>query len=929
MAVRTDQVQVQVEINGQRAGTTLKELENNARQLRRELRQLPVDSQEFADKADELRKVNTQIRQIGESVRGVDRNLQASTQQVGFWRSALSSAAGIFTGMFTLQAISGAIQGVASLFRAGYEGAAEAAANTAQLEAVINSTGGAAGIAREDIDAMARSLRESTNIDDEAIRKSSAVLLTFTNVTSETFGRAQQAILDVSVALGQDLQSSTTQVGKALNDPVRGINALQKVGVSFTESQKAMVKELVATNDVAGAQAIILSELEKEFGGVAAAVGKTEGGPLQKFKLVWDDITEALAEKVIPIFNNLISFVTDIFQKSEPVVAVYNSIFKIFGQVWDQVKQLLASFGLFSSRVDGASVVVKVLTVVANSLTFPLRIVSTLLRELVSALNLVIAVGNGVLNAITVVFTGIRDIAVSTFSGLADMVAGALTFDADQIQRGLDTTRGAFSNFGKEVAAAYNQGFTEVRNRQRAALVVEEEKDAATDKALAKRRSAETAAVESEEQRKAREKSHQDALRAKTELRNKLLELDNQVRQAEVEAMADGIEKDRAREEARFALQTQAISRQIAELRRLGASETEISAVSLRLTEAEYDKHVAELAKITEKYRKEEEEKAKKTAEEEKKRVETQQKAREEQHQRNADADDLFFDNLLLANQNRTAVLLENDRITAGERTRILEESRIAQELIEQQRIEALKRLNEEFGKTTVEQDLALSQRRLDQAQRTTELRLKNEDILRQSLRDSFQFGIEMLSRDEDARRENAVLIKAFTIGSIIIDTEREVAGYFANPGSTASFGIAGALRAAIAIARAAFSVAKVASTEFFDGGYTISDPSNSRIAGIVHANEWVAPSWMTQHPQFSRVIHALEGVRMKGFALGGFTTTPSNVSLSPSVSDEKLDRLIAAVESWPRVVKGVFSYSELTELLDGGAEVRTRGQMK
>ena len=63
-------------------------------------------------------------------------------------------------------------------------------------------------------------------------------MLTFTGVGKDVFPQAIQTVLDMSQALGQDLKSSTVQLGKALNSPIDGITALSRVGVSFTDAQK-------------------------------------------------------------------------------------------------------------------------------------------------------------------------------------------------------------------------------------------------------------------------------------------------------------------------------------------------------------------------------------------------------------------------------------------------------------------------------------------------------------------------------------------------------------------------------------------------------------------------------------------------------------------------------------------------------------------
>lgn len=80
--------------------------------------------------------------------------------------------------------------------------------------------------------------------DDELIQSGANLLLTFTNIRNEVgksnkiFDQATQAALDVSVAFGKDMTSSSILVGKALNDPTKGVSSLTRVGVSFTAAQK-------------------------------------------------------------------------------------------------------------------------------------------------------------------------------------------------------------------------------------------------------------------------------------------------------------------------------------------------------------------------------------------------------------------------------------------------------------------------------------------------------------------------------------------------------------------------------------------------------------------------------------------------------------------------------------------------------------------
>jgi uncharacterized phage infection (PIP) family protein YhgE len=102
--------------------------------------------------------------------------------------------------------------------------------------------------------------------------------LTFTNIGRDVFPETVKAVQDVSTAMGQDLNQSAIQVGKALNDPVEGLSALRRVGIQFSDAQERQIKNFVELNDIASAQGIILTELNRQFGGSAEAARAADGG---------------------------------------------------------------------------------------------------------------------------------------------------------------------------------------------------------------------------------------------------------------------------------------------------------------------------------------------------------------------------------------------------------------------------------------------------------------------------------------------------------------------------------------------------------------------------------------------------------------------------------------------------------------------------
>ena len=165
----------------------------------------------------------------------------------------------------------------------------------AKLNRVLESTGNAAALSSGEIQKQARALQKLTGIGDEVIINAQAMMATFKNIKGDVFKRATVAALDMSVAIDQDLKSSVIQLGKALNDPILGMTALRRIGVSFTKEQVAMVKQLVNSGQTLKAQQIILGELESEFGGVASSIGKT-GLAISNMSATWGDSMENIGK---------------------------------------------------------------------------------------------------------------------------------------------------------------------------------------------------------------------------------------------------------------------------------------------------------------------------------------------------------------------------------------------------------------------------------------------------------------------------------------------------------------------------------------------------------------------------------------------------------------------------------------------------------
>lgn len=261
-------------------------------------------------------------------------------------------------------AITGATAAIVSFTKA----ANEQIKVEAQLDAVLKSTGNAAGLSATQLKDLASSLQEVTLYGDEAIIGAENILLTFTNIKGQNFKDATKSVLNLATALGTDLKSATLQVGKAINEPVAGVNALARSGIQFSNDQKALIKSLVDTGQVAEAQKIILKELETQFGGSAEAAAKAGLGGFKQLQNTIGDLKEDIGFAFLPIAQELAKILKgfleplknnrDLFEKLGKATAdLFNAVIDL-GKSYNE---LLVSTGLVDEDFNAIRFILEVL----------------------------------------------------------------------------------------------------------------------------------------------------------------------------------------------------------------------------------------------------------------------------------------------------------------------------------------------------------------------------------------------------------------------------------------------------------------------------------------------------------------------------------------------------------------------------------------
>ena len=183
----------------------------------------------------------------------------------------------------------------------------------AQTAQTITSMGNAANVSAGQVEDLANKLEAMTATEAESIQEGANLLLTFRNITNQLgpgndiFNRTTAIMVDMGRALNEGAASSAIRLGKALNDPIRGIGALRKVGVGFTEEQENQIKVLQESGDIMGAQKIILAELQAQFGGSGQAYAATFAGQVELLNHELGALGEEATLAVMPALRDMVS----------------------------------------------------------------------------------------------------------------------------------------------------------------------------------------------------------------------------------------------------------------------------------------------------------------------------------------------------------------------------------------------------------------------------------------------------------------------------------------------------------------------------------------------------------------------------------------------------------------------------------------------
>lgn len=334
---------------------------------------------------------------------------------------------------------------------------------TSQVEAGLKSTGEAAGISFEEIKASAQELSHELKFTQADVMKMQSVLLTFPSVTKDTFEPASKAILDMATRLGTDASGAAIQLGKALQDPVAGLNSLHRVGVNTDE----LKKKFETVTDTLQRQKLIIAELNTEFAGSAKAAAEADVGfryekSMEELKITIGEVADKLSGVLMPVleaFANGLKATVEWMKEHKDLLEAIAIGVGIAATAW----------GIYTLVVNASAIATGVLTAATAAWNAVLSVspLGWFLIILGAVTTAVIycykhfATFRATLLGVWETIKEFGRIVADIFTGVGKVILGVLTFSPKMVVEGAKQTIDAISDAGTRMGGAFKKGFDE------------------------------------------------------------------------------------------------------------------------------------------------------------------------------------------------------------------------------------------------------------------------------------------------------------------------------------------------------------------------------------------------------------------------------------------------------------------------------------
>jgi hypothetical protein len=393
-------------------------------------------------------------------------------------------------------------------FGSAINGARDAAKQAKLLDNQIKNLGPSGKAAFSSASEFAEKLSVSIGKDDDDIRAVQTKLASFPgafakgSLGAEGMRRATEAAFDLE-AIGIGAAATNIMgIGKALDNPIKGMTALTKQGVSFSEAQKVAIKQAMEQGNIAKAQSILLEGIESNAKGAAQAGVDN----IEKLKVSMGNLAENVAGLVLPALQKIAGFITDtvvpavqrflagfnsegaaaglqslgakVTEIGGVIIAGFNAWWSVAGPIFAQLiaiirSQVVPAFSAFVTAAQPVVVwfanvlgptVLKVMSAVGQIISGALKVISGLFNVFAGLLS-----GDWsrmwqgiqqILSGAWSIIKGLFSAGIASVKALFTLAVGALTAIANQIVNGLQAAFTAGVGKLKSAAKSIVDGIT-------------------------------------------------------------------------------------------------------------------------------------------------------------------------------------------------------------------------------------------------------------------------------------------------------------------------------------------------------------------------------------------------------------------------------------------------------------------------------------
>ena len=289
----------------------------------------------------DISDMQSKMSKVESSLKGVQGSADKSSKGFTLLRGTMATA----FGGAAIGAVYKGAQAIKNFATGSVAAAVEARKADDRITAIAKSMGlldTTLGGSTQRLSDFATNLQATSGVSDETIKQGQALILTFSNVAKTAgeqggmFDRATAAAVDLSAAGFGSVESASKGLGKALQDPIKGITALGKQGVTFTAAEKEKIAALVESGQILKAQTIVMKAVETQVGGTAAAT-MTAG---DRMRVAFDEFQETVGKAVLPGLEKVQLFIAE---KVVPALETFvnyirTNVFPIAVQVFGTMK---------------------------------------------------------------------------------------------------------------------------------------------------------------------------------------------------------------------------------------------------------------------------------------------------------------------------------------------------------------------------------------------------------------------------------------------------------------------------------------------------------------------------------------------------------------------------------------------------------------